>query len=109
MSKNDRNVIGQMSASNANVDFCTVPQIVDLMKKNWKNFFTVAFTKRSDNSIRVMNARLGVKKGLKGSGNKYHNDGLLGVYDMTKKDYRMINVSGIRWLKMKGKTYVVTG
>jgi pyruvate/2-oxoglutarate/acetoin dehydrogenase E1 component len=58
--------------------------------------FTVEFIKK-DGSNRVMNARLGVKKGTTGTGMAYKptDRGLLPVYDMQKRAFRMINFDTI--------------
>lgn len=87
-------------------EYCTVKQAVEMMKAS-PQFFTVAFTKRTDNETRIMNCRVGVKKGLKGVGKNKTDNSLLTVYE-TKKGYRTINISGIRYLKIKGKTYIIT-
>ena len=70
-------------------------------------FFTVTFVKRTDNSIRTMNCRRGVKKGVKGIGQKTKTTGLVTVYDVKNKSYRRINLSGIRSLRMRGTEYRV--
>jgi hypothetical protein len=92
---------------NMNATCISVQDAVDKIRQNGNTFFTVAFTKRTDNSLRIMNARLNVRKGLKGKGRRYNNDGLLPVYDMVNRDYRTVNISGIRWLRLKGKTFIV--
>lgn len=65
--------------------------------------FTVTFTKK-DGTERVMNCRTGVKKHLKGGELKYSplDKGLLPVYDIQKKGYRMINASTIKEVKIQG-------
>ena len=95
---------------------CTNPTLVStkemvniLHAKAKGTFFTVGFTKRTNNEYRQMNCRLGVQKGLKGTKKNKRNTGLLTVYDMTKKAYRNINLSGLRWVKLRGETYLVTG
>jgi len=90
-------------------EFVNTTEAVDLIRKSDNKFFTVAFTKRTDNTLRTMNARLNVKKTLKGRGSYYVDPSLMHVYDMTNKAYRTINLSGMRWLKIKGKTYVIIG
>jgi hypothetical protein len=67
-------------------------------------FFTVEFTKK-DGSIRVMNARLGVTKALKG-GEKSYNDNdfnYITAYDVKVKGYRTINVDTIKKIKCNGQ------
>lgn len=87
--------------------------------------FTVDFVKRGDGSIRTMNCRRGVSKGVKGVGQAYkpsdHN--LLTVYDMQKLDpsaahnkgktqeemqkgaFRNINLDALVALRMEGKAF----
>ena len=54
--------------------------------------FTVEFVKK-DGTVRKMNARLGVKKHLKGGSLAFDPSerNLLPVFDMQKEGYRMIN------------------
>lgn len=55
--------------------------------------FTVSFIKK-DGSLRRMNARLGVSKGVKGVGLKFDPSahGLITAFDLQKKAHRMINL-----------------
>jgi hypothetical protein len=55
-----------------------------------------------------MNARFGVKKHLRGGELAYDasSKNLIPVFDLTKKEYRMINVSTIKKFK-KGKVELV--
>lgn len=71
-------------------------------------FFTVTFIKK-DGSERVMNARLGVKKYLKGGELKYNpaEMGMIPVYDMGAKGYRMVNTNTIKNLKIGKNEYVI--
>ena len=86
----------------------TTEQAKQLIKDTKGNFFTVTFIKK-DGSTRVMNARLGVKKYLKGGELPYDADekGLIPVYDMKKGDYRMVNVNTIKNLKIGKGEYQV--
>lgn len=70
--------------------------------------FSVDFVKK-DGTVRTMNARLGVKKGLTGEGMKYDplKRGLLPVYDMQKRDYRMINFKSLLSIRMKGQKWKI--
>ncbi len=70
--------------------------------------FSVKFTKK-DGSIRDMQCRRGVSKGVKGEGLKYDPDkyNLIPVYDMAVRDYRMINADTIQELKIKGETFKI--
>ena len=71
-------------------------------------FFTVTFIKK-DGSERVMNARLGVKKYLRGGELKYDpaEFNYITVYDMGAKGYRMVNANTIQNLKIGKNEYVV--
>jgi hypothetical protein len=82
------------------------------MEMNVENFrtlikdgkiFSVEFIKK-DGSTRNMNARFGVKKHLRGGESAYDaaSKNLIPVFDLTKREYRMINVSTIKKFK-KGK------
>lgn len=66
--------------------------------------FSVKFTKK-DGTVRTMVARLNVKKGVKGTGMAYDpiEKGLLPVFDMEKKGFRMINLNTVLELKIKGE------
>jgi hypothetical protein len=71
--------------------------------------FTVTFIKKSNGEKRTMNARLGVKAYLRGGVLPYdpNTKGLIPVYDIHTKDYRMINIQGIVNLKTGGIEYNV--
>lgn len=66
--------------------------------------FTATFIKK-DGTTRVMNCQLGVKKHLKGGEQKFNpiEKNLLTVFDMQKKEYRMINISTLITLKANGE------
>ena len=80
---------------------------VDLIRKivSGGKIFTVTFTKKNGEK-RVMNARTGVSKGVTGKGMSYNpvSKNLLAVYDMQKRDYRMINCNTIEEIKVLGET-----
>ena len=71
-------------------------------------FFTVIFIKK-DGTERTMNARLNVRKYLKGGELKYNPSemGYIPVYDMQAKGYRMVNTNTIKTLKIGKKTYTI--
>lgn len=71
-------------------------------------FFTVNFVKK-DGTPRVMNARLDVKKYLKGGTLPYDARamGYISVYDMVNKGYRMVNSNTITALNIGGRRYTV--
>ena len=70
--------------------------------------FTVEFIKK-DGTLRKMNARLGVKKHLKGGTLAFDPSerNLLPVFDMQKEGYRMINASTILNIKIGGREIVL--
>jgi hypothetical protein len=83
-----------------------------LIKATNGKFFTVTFIKK-DGSVRVMNARLGVKAYLKGGELPYdaESKGLIPARDMQAPDkargYRVINVNTITHLKIGRNEYDV--
>lgn len=97
----------------------TREQLQELVKNipfDESSVFTVEFVKRTTGELRVMNCRRGVKKHLTGRPNSSGTLGLgynaksknlLPVFDMQKREYRMINCETIRCLKYKGIVYNV--
>ena len=79
-----------------------------LIETTHGKFFTVTFLKK-DNSVRIMNARLGVKKHLNGGVLKYSpkEKELIPVYDLQSKGYRMINLNTLISLKINNKEYTI--
>ena len=78
--------------------------------KQTGRIFTVTFIKRTNGERRVMNARFGVKKHLKGGTLKYNpvEHRLIGCFDVTPgKGYRMIATESITELKINGAHYMV--
>jgi WYL_2, Sm-like SH3 beta-barrel fold len=71
-------------------------EVTDHILSSEGRVFSAFFIKK-DGSTRHMTARLGVKKYVKGVGLDYdpYSKGLLPVFDMQKKEYRMINVNTI--------------
>lgn len=61
-------------------------------------FFITEFIERTDGTLRRMVCRTGVKKYIKGVGMSYDPNeyDLMVVWDIQKKDYRMINLSAIQ-------------
>jgi hypothetical protein len=72
-------------------------------------FFTVTFVKRTDGTTRTMNARLGVRRYLKGGDLPYDAAAkeLLPVFDAQKGNYRMIDLRSIISAKLGGQEYIV--
>ena len=72
--------------------------------------FSATFIKRTTGEERTMTARLGVRKGVKGVGRKFDptKKNLLGVYDMQKKAFRMIDATTIKEITVEGTKYTIT-
>lgn len=89
-------------------DSLTKQQAENIIKASKGKIFTVTFIKK-DGNIRVMNARLGVKAYLHGGSLPYNPEekGLLALFDIQAKGYRMLNLSTITELTIGGKTYEV--
>ena len=85
----------------------TINETLAEIQKAESTIFSVTFTKK-DGSIRKMVARLNVKKGVNGKGMAYNpiEKGLLPVYDMQKNGFRMINLSTVTELKIKGEEFI---
>lgn len=79
-----------------------------LMRGSNGRVFTAEYVKR-DGTIREITCRLGVKKHLKGGTLKYNplDKLLMVVFDMQKKEYRMINLNTLRALKINGKQFAI--
>jgi hypothetical protein len=83
-------------------------ELVQKIKDTKGAFFTVTFIKK-DGTTRVMNARFGVKKYLKGGELPYDPiaKGLLPVFDVQKGEYRMINTSTLLGANIGNQQYIV--
>ena len=66
-------------------------EMVKMIKSTKGKWFSCTFIKK-DGSIRNMNCRVGVHKGVKGVGRKFSTPNLVTVFDAKAKEYRMINV-----------------
>jgi hypothetical protein len=71
--------------------------------------FGVTFVKRTDNTLKTMNARFGVTAALKGGKAAYKaaDKGLMTVYDQNAAGYRTINLAALRSLTVDGEVYAV--
>jgi ribosomal protein S8E len=80
-----------------------IKEVIDMMGDK---IFTVTFIKK-DGTVRVMNARRGVTKGVKGVGMSYNpsEKQLITVYDMQKGAFRMVNANTITELRADKKVY----
>jgi len=81
----------------------TVKQIID---ESGSNIASVVFVKM-DGTVRKMNFRRHVTKGVNGRGLKYNPSsvGNMVVYDMGADGYRTIKLSNVQSLKVNGKSY----
>lgn len=87
----------------------TLKQAKKIIKNTNGRFFTVAFVKRTNNQIRVMNARLGVSKNVKGIGHRFDpaSKGLIQVWDAQKGEHRFVPEESILWIRANGERYNV--
>lgn len=84
----------------------TPAEAVNIIRQTRGGFFGVVFIKK-DGSLRTMNARLGVKKDVKGTGKVYIMPKHIIVWDRTKKGYRKVNVTTIQSLSAMKARYTV--
>ena len=83
--------------------------IVNLINKTGGKVFTVSFTKK-DGTLRVMNARTGVKSKLRGGkSTTAHVPNLITVFDMKAGQYRCINTDTIKSAHINKDEYIVEG
>ena len=82
---------------------------IQLIKDSKGKIFGVQFIKRTTGDVRNMSARLGVSKGVTGEGLKYDPESrqLMTVYDMHKKQYRMLNTETLSQLHIQGQEYSI--
>jgi hypothetical protein len=81
-------------------------QLMEVIIKGTRGkIFSATFIKK-DGTLRKMTARLGVRKGVTGAGLKFdpRERSLVVVYEMSKKSYRMINLSTIKSITFKKQT-----
>lgn len=83
-------------------------QALQLIYQSKGKIFGVKFYKK-DGSLRDMQCRLGVSKGVNGKGMSYNPalKQLVPVFDMSIGEYRMINLQGLVELTSQGETYAV--
>lgn len=82
-------------------------EVLAEIQKAENTFFHVEFIKK-DGSLRKMNCRLNVKKGVNGKGMAYNpiEKGLIPVWDLEKKNFRMINMKTVTKLVIKKEELV---
>ena len=83
-----KNVIAITSPQNNRPSSDELKAMIKTTNGKW---FSCTFIKK-DGSIRNMNCRVGVHKGVKGVGRKFSTPNLVTVFDAQAKEYRMINV-----------------
>ena len=88
----------------------TKKQAKDLLNSTNGKLFSAIFTKK-DGTERKMTARIGVSKGVKGTGLKFAPSqyDLLPVFDIKADGYRMLNLKTLKALQVNKKFYVVEG
>ena len=84
-------------------------QAITMIQNTNGRFFGVDFQKKNSDEVRVMNARTGVSRYVTGGGLKFDatQKGLIPVYDIINKGYRMININGLMKLRTNGETYII--
>lgn len=75
---------------------------------NTGRIFFVEYRKK-DGEIRRMTARKGVSKGVTGKGMSYRplGKGYMTVFDMDKKEFRMVNLTTVLRFSVNGEKYRV--
>lgn len=89
-------------------------EAIDLIRNSGGKFFTATVNLRGSEKTKDINCRIGVKKGVKGTGqpakekDKKHN--LITVYKSgggTGNKWRSLAIEGLRQLVIDGKVYVI--
>jgi len=90
--------------------YCKPWYAEELITNSGGRIFTVEHIKK-DGTLRKTNCRLDVKKYVNGKGLKYNpsKKGLVPVYDMQLKAYRMVNLKTVTKLNIYGVQYNVEG
>ena len=82
-------------------------KVIKIIEQTQGKIFAVQFIKK-DGTIRMMLARLGVQKNLKGGSNgASETNNLVTVWDMVANGYRMINLETLISLKASGREYQI--
>jgi len=82
-------------------------KVIKIIEQTQGKIFAVQFIKK-DGTIRMMLARLGVQKNLKGGSNGASaKNNLVTVWDMVANGYRMINLETLISLKASGREYQI--
>lgn len=82
-------------------------KLVELKAAGFNKVLSVVFIKRTTGLPRRMALRFGVTRHLSGGELPYNPEdcGLLPVFDMNKRDYRMVDLSGILSARIDKKNY----
>ena len=87
-----------------------ISKAIDFIRTTNGRFFSVSFIKK-DGSTRNMTARLGVSKGIKGTGTYSHTGDSrrnnMTVWDAAKRNFRAVPLDRIIWIKIDGQEYAV--
>jgi hypothetical protein len=78
----------------------------NLIASSQGRFFTATFI-RKDGTVRVMNARLGVRSSSGSQPTTAGFEHYLTVYDVKKNGYRTINLNTVSEVKVNGVTFKV--
>ena len=79
------------------------------MNRTQGRFFTVTF-KKKDNTLRTMNARLGVKKHLKGGvSTTSHISKYQTVYEGKERSYKNVNLETVTEFRFQGEVIKFEG
>ena len=101
--------IGSMIDNSTDQDkWIHISKLESLIHRNKNKIFSCMFIKK-DGFLRKMTCRLGVTKGVKGTGKPIHNksNSYLTVFDIQKDQFRVINLQTMLLIKIGGKEYYV--
>lgn len=92
------------------IEVITRTKAAEILKGTDGGFFSVFFIKK-DGSLRKMTGRKGVKKGVKGVGSTVARPDTpyVTVFDVVKKNFRVLNLETLLEIKTRGTTYLVRG
>lgn len=81
---------------------------IEIIKGTDGGFFSVKFIKK-DGTIRKMIGRKGVRKNLKGVGSRVVSpkNPYITIYDVVKRDYRVLNLETLISIKTRGMEFLV--
>lgn len=80
-----------------------------VIKETKGQIFNIKFWKK-DGTLRIMNARVGVSKGVKGTGYPIHRmNPSMRVFDMDKAAFRTINLEKTVGLSTSGVSFRIVG